>query len=255
MSKSAERVKTGIDRLDAMLDGGVPAGSSVLIQGAPGVGKTTFGLQFLYEGAIRYHEPGLFVTFEEFPVSLYRDAQALGWDFKELERQRRVRVVFTSPEIFLAGLQAPESLIAEFIQDWNVRRAVIDSVSLFKRVTTDPVRLREVYHHLVNGLRREGITSFLTVEDRMHGMTLEEEGRLGYVVDGIILLRYVEVESAMQRALTILKMRGVNHDRGIYRFSIGAGGIQIHERFTNLEGILSGTSYHSQMMPAKKRGR
>ncbi len=255
MSKSAERVKTGIDRLDAMLDGGVPAGSSVLIQGAPGVGKTTFGLQFLYEGAIRYHEPGLFVTFEEFPVSLYRDAQAMGWDFKELERQRRVRVVFTSPEIFLAGLQAPESLIAEFIQDWNVRRAVIDSVSLFKRVTTDPVRLREVYHHLVNGLKREGITSFLTVEDRMQGMTLEEEGRLGYVVDGIILLRYVEVESAMQRALTILKMRGVNHDRGIYRFSIGAGGIQIHERFTNLEGILSGTSYHSQMMPAKKRGR
>jgi KaiC/GvpD/RAD55 family RecA-like ATPase len=59
----------------------------------------------------------------------------------------------------------------------------------------------------------------------------------------------------MQRALTILKMRGVNHDRGIYRFSIGAGGIQIHERFANLEGILSGSSYHSQIMPAKKRGR
>lgn len=253
MAKVPERVKTGIERLDQMLDGGLLRGSSVLVQGAPGVGKTTLGLQFLYEGAVRFNEPGLFVTFEEFPSSLYRDAEGLGWDFRELERQHKMRVVFTSPEIFLAGLQATDSLITDFIQQGHVRRAVIDSLSLFKRVTTDSLRLREVYHLLTNALKREGLTSLLTAEDTLSAVSVEEQGKLGYVVDGIILLRYVEVDSAIQKAITILKMRGINHDRGIYRFTVEPGGIQIHDRFSNLEGVLTGSSHYQRPAGGSKR--
>ena len=86
MTKSGERVKTGIAELDAMLGGGLLPGSCVLVQGAPGVGKTVMGLQFLVEGATRFNEPGLLITFEEFPASLYRDAESLGWDLRELEK-------------------------------------------------------------------------------------------------------------------------------------------------------------------------
>ena len=77
-----DRTSTGIMGLDEMLRGGLPSGSTVLIQGAPGVGKTTFGLQFLYHGATKANEAGLLVTFEEFPESIYRDALNLGWDLR-----------------------------------------------------------------------------------------------------------------------------------------------------------------------------
>jgi circadian clock protein KaiC len=243
MSRALERAKTGIDELDRMLDGGLIAGSSILVQGAPGVGKTTLGLQFLYEGATRFDESGALITFEEFPSSLYRDAEALGWDMRDLERKKRLQILFTSPEVFLAGLQSTESPIIDIIQGWNVKRVVLDSVTMFRRVTEDALRLRDIYNSLINGLKRERVTSMLTSEDRMQMVSLQDQGKLGFVVDGIILMRYVEVRSTMQRALTILKMRGINHDRSIRRFEITSGGIKVREPFVGLEGILSGSSH------------
>jgi len=225
-----------------MLGGGFLPRSTILVQGAPGVGKTTLGLQFLYEGATRYDEPGILITFEELPAALYRDAAGLGWDLRELEKKRKLRMAFTSPEVFLAGLQASPGPIAEMVQDWGVQRIVLDNVTMFRRVTEDPFRLRDIYGNLINGLKREQLTSILTCEDRLQTTAAHDAGRLGFVVDGIILMRYVEVNSAMQKALTVLKMRGVNHDRSIRRVDIGAGGIKIREPFAGLEAILSGTS-------------
>jgi len=243
MTKTSDRVRCGIPELDKMLEGGFLPGTSILVQGAPGVGKTTLALQFLYEGAVRYGEPGLFITFEEFPAALYRDALSLGWDLRALEEQQKLRIVFTSPEVLLAGLQAPEGPFADLIQGWGMKRAVLDTITAFRRLTTAPVRLRDVYNNLVNGLKRERLTSLLTCEDRMQGVSLQDQGKLSFVVDGILLLRYVEVNSAMQKALTILKMRGVNHERSIRRFEIGPGGIHLKEPFSDLEGILSGNSH------------
>jgi circadian clock protein KaiC len=243
MPKALTRVPSGIPELDKMLDGGFIRGTSVLIQGAPGVGKTTLGLQYLYEGATRYGESGLFITFEEFPAALYRDAASLGWNLRALEEQQRLRIVFTSPEVLLAGLQNAESPITDLIQGWNIKRAALDTVSSFRNVTDDPVRLRDIYNHLVNGLKREGLTSLLSCEDRMQTVSLYGQGKLGFVADGIILMRYVEVNSAMQKAITILKMRGINHERSIRRMEIGPGGIQIKEPFNDLEGILTGNSH------------
>jgi circadian clock protein KaiC len=213
------------------------------LQGAPGVGKTTLGLQYLYEGATRYNEPGLLITFEEFPASLYRDAESYGWNLRELEAQRKLRLVFTSPEILLASLQATTSPITDLLQDWNIKRVVLDSVTMFRRVTSDPVELRDIYNHLINGLKRERLTSILTSEDQMQAVSLRQQGMLGFIVDGVILMRYVEVNSAMQKAITVLKMRGINHDRMIHRFVTEKNGIKIMEPFTGLEGLLSGSSH------------
>ena len=77
----------------------------------------------------------------------------------------------------------------------------------------------------------------------MQTASLHDQGKLGFVVDGILLLRYVEVNSAMQKALTLLKMRGINHERSIRRLEIGPGGIHLKEPFSDLEGILSGNSH------------
>ncbi len=235
------RAKTGIVGLDEMLAGGLIKGSAVLVKGAPGTGKTTLGLQFLHHGATQENEAGLLVTFEEFPYSLHRDAHSLGWDLKELEEARKLKVIFTSPRVFFSSLESPTSPLNRTIMEWDIQRVVLDSITHFTRLTTNPTELRNIYNKVVNGLKREGSTSILTSESATVGLDSQEKGRLSFIVDTIILLRYVEIESAMQRALLVLKMRGSDHAKDIRRFEIGQRGIRIIERFEGQEGLLSGS--------------
>ncbi|MGD8623267.1 MAG: ATPase domain-containing protein [Anaerolineae bacterium] len=235
------RAPLGIDGLDEMLDGGLISGAIALLQGAPGTGKTTVGMQFLHEGARKHNEAGLLVTFEQFPHTLYRDALAHGWNLRELEQEGLLRVVFTSPQVFLTSLQSPISPINSAIRDMGVKRAVIDSVTQFQTLTREPVELRAYYNHLINGLRREGITSLLLSEDSGPDFVRSDRGRLAFVVDSVVLLRYVEIDSVMQRAVAVLKTRGSDHDKSIRRFEIKRGGVVVQEPFTNREGLLSGT--------------
>jgi circadian clock protein KaiC len=237
-----KRAPVGISGLDKMLDGGLISGSIALIQGAPGTGKTTMGMQFLHHGATEQDEAGLLVTFEQFPHTLYRDALAHGWNLRELEQAGKLRVVFTSPQVFLSSLRSPVSPINSAIRDMNVKRAVIDSATQFQALTRDPVELRGYYNHLINGLRREGITTFVLSEDSGPDFVRGDRGRLAFVVDSVILLRYVEIESVMQRAVAVLKTRGSDHDSAIRRFEIQRGGVVVQEAFKGREGLLSGIS-------------
>jgi circadian clock protein KaiC len=185
-------------------------------------------------------EPGLLVTFEQFPHTLYRDALAHGWNLRELEQAGKLRVVFTSPQVFLSSLQSPISPINSAIRDMNVKRAVIDSVTHFQTLSRDPVELRAYYNHVINGLRREGITSLLLSEGSGPDFVRGDRGRLAFVVDSVLLLRYVEIDSVMQRALAVLKTRGSAHDNTIRRFEIKTGGIQVGDAFSGRQGLLSG---------------
>ena len=81
-----DRVQTGIKGLDEMLSGGFLPQTANLVEGAPGTGKTTVGMQFIFDGISRFDEPGLIITFEEFPQQYYPDAAAFGWDFEQLEK-------------------------------------------------------------------------------------------------------------------------------------------------------------------------
>ena len=236
-----KQVKTGIVGLDEMLSGGLLEGSITLVKGAPGTGKTTLGIQFLYSGITDEDERGLLVSFEEFPFSLHRDALSLGWDLRKLEKEERLRLIFTSPRIFLASLQSPESPLNRTIQEWDIRRLVLDSISHFTRMTRDPKELRQIYNRVINGLKREGITSILTSEDSGTGLSTEEKGRLSFIVDNIILMRYVEIDSSMQRAILVLKTRGSDHAKEIRRFELRGGGIVVGTKFEGREALLSGS--------------
>lgn len=236
-----ERIKTGITGLDEMLNGGFLPGSAVLVEGAPGTGKTTLGIQFLYNGAALFDEPGLLISFEEFPYALYRDAESHGWDLRKLEEEQKLRVIFTSPQVFLSSLQSPVSPLNRTILEWNVRRIVLDSVTHFTRLTRNPKELREIYTMVINGLRREKITSILTSEGNTLGLRASDQSRLAFVVDAILLMRYVEIESAMQRAIIVLKMRGSDHDKEIRSFEIRQGGMVVTSRFEGREGLLTGS--------------
>ncbi|MBN1954639.1 MAG: AAA family ATPase [Anaerolineae bacterium] len=242
---SQARVSTGISGLDKMLHGGLLPGSTVLVRGAPGTGKTSLAMQFLIHGAAHANEVGLLVTFEEFPASLYRDAVSLGWDLEALEREKKLHVMFTSPEVLLAGLEIPDSPLNRLIQEMNVQRLVLDSITHFNRLASDDHNLRQFYTRIGNSLRREGMTSLLLGEEMRNEAARADRGGLSFTVDTILLLRYVEVESTIQRAVVVLKMRGSDHDKQIRRYEIAAGGLEIGDAFEGRHDLLYGISHRS----------
>jgi circadian clock protein KaiC len=240
---SRKRVPTGIAGLDDMLSGGFMEGSAVLVRGAPGVGKTSLALQYLVHGATQCGEPGLLISFEEFPQSLHRDARSLGWDLAALEQEGQLHLLFTSPQVLLASLQTPTSPLNRLLLENEVRRVVVDSVSHLRRLTDAPQELRHNYNALINAFKREGMTSILIGEESRADYVRDERGRLSFVVDVIILMRYIEIESAIQRGIVVLKMRGSDHMKEIRRYEIQPGGLQITGVFEGREAILSGTPY------------
>ncbi|MBN1262183.1 MAG: ATPase [Anaerolineae bacterium] len=241
--QATERVSTGVPGLDTMLHGGFLPRTANLIEGAPGCGKTTLGMQYINHGAL-HDEPGLILTFEQFPEQYYRDAEAFGWDFRELERRGLLRVIMSSPEVTRADLERFNGRIASLVGRMGAKRVLVDSLSQFERISRDPVELRNLIHGFLNALKREGLTALLTREAYVllgDEEDDESEASMGFLVDSYTLLRYVEIESSIQRAIIVLKMRGSAHDTHIRQFDISRGGVAIHEPFRGREGILSGS--------------
>src|SRR5690554_6320820 len=100
----SERVSTGVVGLDEILEGGLRRGSCTLLEGVPGTGKTTVGLRFLHHGALDEGEPGIAITFEQFPEQMIDDAAQFGWDIRDLEQRGLMRIMCTSPDVFLDQL-------------------------------------------------------------------------------------------------------------------------------------------------------
>jgi len=236
------RVATGVPGLDEMLSGGFVQGSAVLVRGAPGCGKTSFGLQYLVHGA-RNNQPGLLISFEEFPSSIHRDAESFGWNLIEMEEDGRLHLLFTSPQVLLDSLSSPNSSLSRLMLEGGIQRVVLDSVTHFTRLTDDSIKLRNYYNAVINGLKREGVTSLLLGEEGRMPRSQQEKGKLSFVVDAILLLRYVEVESALHRAIVVLKMRGSDHAKEIRRLEIRQDGLHVTDVFEGRESILSGISH------------
>jgi circadian clock protein KaiC len=235
-----DRVKTGIAGLDEMLQGGFLRDTANLVEGAPGTGKTTLGMQFIYNGIVQENEPGLIITFEEFPKQYYHDAAAFGWDFQKLEKRGLLKVVMTSPEVSRLDIQSVGGMIEGHINQMGARRVLIDSISHFARLTQDPMELRNLEFNFINALKREKLTSILTRESPVLLGEATDDSNIGFVVDSYIVLRYVEIESTIRKALLVLKMRGSDHAKDIRQYDITKQGIDVQSKFEGQEGILSG---------------
>jgi circadian clock protein KaiC len=236
-----ERIRTDIKGLDGMLNGGFLPQTANLVEGPPGTGKSTLGMQFIYNG-IRYHdEPGLILTFEEFPQQYYRDAESFGWDFRKLEREGKLRVIMTSPAVSRSDLESVGGTIETLARETGARRILVDSISHFDQVAEGATEFRSVVYGFINSLKREGLTSILTRESPVLLGGEEEKNAIAYVVDSYIMLRYVEIESAIHKALLVVKLRGSDHAKDIRQFEITNEGIEIMSRFEGQEGIMSGS--------------
>jgi circadian clock protein KaiC len=243
MPQVSKRVHTGVPGLDEMLNGGLLPCTANLVEGAPGCGKTTLGMQFIYHGALE-GEPGLILTFEQFPQQYYRDAASFGWDFRALEKQGLLKVVMSSPEVAQADLEQFNGKITRLVHRMQAKRILVENISYFERMSRDPIELRALLYSFLNALKREGLVTLLTRETYVllgdEAAEDADQTNLSFLADSYILLRYVEIESAIRRAIIVLKMRGSAHDKRIRQFDIGSQGMVVQDPFRGREGIMSG---------------
>ena len=227
-----EAVRTGILGLDAILGEGIPRGNVILTEGAVGTGKTTLGVEFVYRGASQFGEPGIIVVFEVSPDKLVRDAACFGWDLAALERERKLRIVFTTRQVFRQELQQADSLLLEEAATLGARRIFVDGgAGLTGGPNGNGQDPREAFHVLVEGLQRENLTAMLALEAsslvRGSASALPEES----IADTVIRLRVEESQRAAVRSIEIVKSRGHDFQMGRHSFRIVDGhGIEVYRR-------------------------
>jgi circadian clock protein KaiC len=147
----------------------------------------------------------------------------------------------TSPGVSRSDLERVGGTIETLAREMGTRRILVDSISHFDQLAQDPTEFRTIVYGFINALKREGLTSILTRESPVLLGGEAEENAIAYVVDSYIMLRYVEIASAIQKALLVLKLRGSDHAKDIRQFEITEQGIEIMDRFLGQEGIMSGS--------------
>jgi len=228
-----------------MLSGGFLERDAVMVAGTAGSGKTTLGLQYLVNGATKYGDAGIYLTFEQMPEQLYRDAKSFGWDLRALEEQDYLRVVCTSPDLILASGEGEEGekLLDSVIREIHPRRIVIDSMSHFAIYVDNEKDLRRETYRLIMYLKTKGLSSLLLFEapQLMGAVGAITETGTSFLVDSIVIMRPVEIESSMRKAMAILKLRGSDHDKNLREYKITSSGIVLGSPFSDYEGLMSGS--------------
>jgi circadian clock protein KaiC len=222
---ATERISTGVRGLDAMLGGGVWRGTTTLLAGPSGAGKTTIGLQFALEGT-RLGEPTLYMNFQENPSQLMRTIRNLGVDLEEAQ-SHGLDLVYASP----VELQIDSIIVDMFrrIRQRGVRRLVIDALGDLATAATDPQRLHDYLYALVQHFAVSTITSVLNFETS--GNVISAQGTqhaTSYLSDNIVLLT-VDGDERTRRAIRILKTRGSAHDMRVREVEISAAGLAVLE--------------------------
>ncbi len=237
------RATTGVQGLDKMLGGGFFYGDAILVAGSPGTGKTTLGLHFAAAG-VAAGENTVYVTFEYLPQQIYRDAAAKGWDLKGWEDSGKVRLLCTTPDMVLAETGAQLGILEDAIRAIGAKRLVIDSMTHFEFLGMDSHDMRTQLSGMMNKLRLIGITTLLTHEiaDIVGPAVRVSQWGLEFLVDTVILLRYVELDGELVKACNVLKFRGGDHDRRYRRVDLGQKGMVIEADFSGIEDISRGSA-------------
>lgn len=236
---ATKRLSSGVPGVDEMMKLGIPEGTVTLVAGGSGTGKTLLSLHFLLEG-IQRGEPGVLVTFQETPSMLKSFSSGFGWNLDQLERKKQLKILYSSPvEI---GVDQHTDVVKNVVADMKARRVVIDSLKDIEIATPDRVRFKDYVYSLVNYFRAQGITCVLTNEiPALFGDFVLSEAGISFVADNVILLRYVEMESRIARAISVLKMRGSDHAKDVREYKITSEGMKVLEPFKDYSAVLAGT--------------
>ncbi|MBF8672311.1 AAA family ATPase [Pseudomonas putida] len=238
-SATLERVSSGVATLDEMLGGGLATGSVSLLIGPSGIGKTSLGLAFL--GASSSQAPGLHFGFYETPERLRIKAASLGYDFAAMEQGGSLQLCWQPTTEGL--LDQVGARLLERVEAQGSKRVLIDSLGAFSRLAIDPARLNAFFRALAGELRARNVSVVLTWEMRdIFGAEISAPAPdLSSIVDNLMLMRFVELDSQLRRMLSILKVRDSHHDPALHELLIGPQGITLRKAFEGACGVLSGT--------------
>jgi circadian clock protein KaiC len=223
-----DRRPTGNAGLDEMTRGGFFAGSVILVNGPTGCGKTLMATEFLAGGA-EAGERVLMLAYEESPGQIFRNAAAWGKDFVGYQQDGLLTLVALYPEV--ASLDDHLVEIMDLVDRLRPTRLVVDSLSSLQRIGTSG-SYREFIIGLTAFARQEGITTLVTLStSTLTGEATADDGDISTLTDAIVLLRYTEEGAEIERAMTLLKMRGTGHDSSVRRYTIGSDGLTVGEPF------------------------
>ncbi len=225
------KAPTGIEGLDEITEGGLPRGRPTLVCGSAGCGKTLLGIEFLVRGVEQYGEPGVLMTFEETADELAANVASLGFDLKQLQADKKLRldhVHVDRSEIEEAGEYDLEGLFIRLgyaIDAIGAKRVVLDTIeALFAGFPNEGV-LRSEIRRLFRWLKDKGVTTVITAE-RGEG-TLTRQGLEEYVSDCVILLDNRVIDQITTRRLRIVKYRGSTHGTNEYPYLITEDGFSV----------------------------
>jgi len=240
---SLEKVKTGIPGFDELVEGGLPKGFCYTVAGGPGSGKTTFALQFIYNGITEYGENGVYLSFDESPMSIRNSALNFGMDLKRLEETGRLVIVDASPIRMEVGRYVARSptmlglpnfnidtvlnVVHDVAERINAERVVVDSITSLLVQYSDPFVVRKETLSLIRSLSEAGHYTSILLSEISEGEETMFKTEM-FLVNGVILLHNMRRGEERIRAIEILKMRGVNHSTRMHPFRITNKGIVIY---------------------------
>ncbi len=231
------QLSSGVAQLDGLLGGGIERGSSALILGPAGTGKSLIAIQFVLAAIERGERAAMFIFDEEEGLLLQRMA-GMGIDLQSLQE---------SGKLTLTKIDAAELAPGEFshevtrcVIEHDVKTVVIDSLNGYQAAMPEEQMLILHLHELLQYLNRQGASTFLTVAQ--HGLVGDMEAPVDvtYLADTVILLRYFEARGEVRRALSIIKKRTGMHESTIREFRVGKGGLTVGEPLTGFNGVLTG---------------
>lgn len=230
-------LKSASAALDALLGGGIERGSSVLILGPSGTGKSLLGLSFVQGAVQRGEKVALFVFDEELGL-LFDRAKALGIDLEAMIEADQAIV----EQVDAAELTPGEfsERVRQCVEVYGTMTVMIDSLNGYQAAMPGEHALILHMHELLQYLNRQGATTFVTVAQ--HGLvgSMSSPVDVTYLADTVVLLRYFEAQGRVRRAISVVKKRTGAHEDTIREYRIGSFGIGLGEPLTNFQGILRG---------------
>ncbi|MEE9115632.1 MAG: ATPase domain-containing protein [Thermoplasmata archaeon] len=217
------RIETGIFGLDQLIEGGLNEKSTVVIVGSSGTGKTTFGVQFLLHG-IENGEQGLFVSLEETPEQIMKEAEAIGIDLRK-HYEKDLFFIHLKGKNFKKMVEEQLPQLVKARSDYDIRtRVVIDPITPVLWATEDKLEQRELIGRLFYTLRELGVVISTVEEHTKPGEAVGEDVLLPiYLADGAFHLEYYPIGGAFNRTLKVIKMRGTHHGEGVYPYMFVRG--------------------------------
>ena len=241
----SEYAKSGVAGIDQMMGGGIDRGSSTLLMGPAGCGKSSLSLKYVSEAAQRGEKSSIF-AFDEGLRTLITRTEGMGIPIKKYIDDKTVNIKQVDP----AELSPGEffHLVRESVEKHGSKIVIIDSLNGYLNAMPEERFLVIQMHELLSYLNQVGIITFLVVAQHgLLGTAMETAVDISYLADNVILLRYFEANGSVRQALSVVKKRSGPHERTIRELQFSKHGINVGEPLTQFQGILTGTPQFTEL--------